>query len=174
MRKSVPSISLLVCLAVLAVALTGCDLIAQKATEKGLEAATGGAVSVNGDSVTIKGKDGEEATISNETKIPADFPKEVPMRDDGTVNAVITNQTPGGGTGYMLNIRFKVPQTELLEWYTTQLKEGGWKILTTVSTDDGGMVGAENGDLTINVVVGSETQDGFTSAITMQVAPKTR
>lgn len=174
MKRSALSVSLLVCFAVLAVSVTGCEMIAQKATEKGLSAATGGAVNVSGDSVTLKGKDGTEATVSGDNKIPADFPKDVPMRDDGTVNAVITNQAPGGGTGYMLNIRFKIPQTELLEWYNTQLKDGGWTIVSTVSTGDGGMVAAEKGDLTINVVTGSETQDGFTSVVTMQVAPKAK
>jgi hypothetical protein len=172
MKRTVLPSLLVICLAALALSATGCQLIAQKATEGALENATGGAVKVNGDSVTIKGKDGAEATVSGDTKIPADFPSEVPMRDDGTVKAVITNKTPSGGTSYMVNIRFKVPQTELLDWYKTALEAGGWTITSTVSTGDGGMVAAEKGTTSVNIVTGPDTSDGYTSAVTMQAGPK--
>jgi hypothetical protein len=172
MNRTVLSATLIICLAGVALSATGCQLIAQKATEGALEGATGGAVKVNGDSVTIKGKDGSEATVSDNTKIPADFPSEVPMRDDGSVKTVITNKTSGGGTGYMVNIQFKIPQNELLDWYKTELEKGGWTITSTVATGDGGMVAAEKGDLQINVVTGSENSDGYTSVLTMQVGPK--
>ena len=172
MKRTGLSALLVICLAALALSITGCQLIAQKATEGALESATGGAVKVDGDSVTIKGEDGAEATISDETKIPADFPSEVPMRDDGDVKAVITNKAPSGGTSYMVNIRFKVPQTELLDWYKTELESGGWTITSTVSTGDGGMVAAEKGDLSVNIVTGTDDSDGYTSAITMQAGPK--
>ena len=172
MKRTSLSVALVLCLAVLALALSGCQLIAQKATEGALESATGGAVKVDGDKVTIKGEDGAEATISDDTKIPADFPASVPLRDDGDVKAVITT-TVDGGNGYMLNIRFKVPQTELLEWYKTEFEKDGWKILTTVATGDGGMIAAEKDGITVNIVTGVDDSDGYTSAITMQVAPTT-
>jgi hypothetical protein len=172
MNRTVLSATLIICLAGVALSATGCQLIAQKATEGAIEGATGGAVKVDGDSVTVKGKDGSEATVSNDTKIPADFPSEVPMRDDGSVKAVITNKTGSGGTGYMVNIQFKVAQSELLDWYKTELEKGGWKITSTVATGDGGMVAAEKGDLQINVVTGSDNSDGYTSVVTMQVGPK--
>ena len=72
----------------------------------------------------------------------------------------------------MVNIRFKVPQTELLDWYKTEFEKGGWTITSTVSTGDGGMVAAEKDDLTVNIVTGTDDSDGYTSAITMQVGPK--
>ncbi len=172
MNRTVLSATLIICLAGVALSATGCQLIAQKATEGALEGATGGAVKVDGDSVTIKGKDGSEATVSGDTKIPADFPSEVPMRDDGSVKAVVTNKTGSGGTGYMVNIQYKIPQSELLDWYKTELEKGGWTITSTVATGDGGMVAAEKGDLQINVVTGSDNSDGYTSVVTMQVGPK--
>jgi hypothetical protein len=174
MKRIALSALLVICLAALGLSVSGCQLLAQKATEGALKTATGGAVDVKGDSVTLTGKDGSQATVSGDTKIPADFPSDVPMRDDGSVKAVITNQTPSGGTGYMINIRFKIPQTELLDWYKTELEKGGWKITSTVSTGDGGMVAAEKGDLTINVVTGSDNSEGFSSVITMQVSPKSK
>jgi hypothetical protein len=173
MKRTVLTGALVICLAGLALSTTGCQLIAQKATEGALKTATGGAVDVNGSSVTLKGKDGSQATVSGDTKIPADFPSEVPMRSDGTVKAVITNQTTNGKS-YMINIRFKVPQTELLDWYKTELEKGGWKITSTVATGDGGMVAAEKGAVAINVVTGSDNSDGFTSGITMQVGPSNK
>ena len=172
MKRTALSAALVICLAGLALSVSGCQLLAQKATEGALKTATGGAVDVQGDSVTIKGKDGSEATVSGDTKIPAGFPSEVPLRDDGTVKAVITNQTPSGGTSYMINIQFKVPQNELLEWYKTELEKGGWTITSTVATGDGGMVAAEKGDLQVNVVTAADNSDGFTSVITMQAGPK--
>jgi hypothetical protein len=173
MKRNALSASLVICLAALAISVTGCQLLAQKATEGAIKTATGGAVDVNGGSVTLKGKDGSQATVSGDTKIPADFPSDVPMRDDGTVKAVITNQT-ANGKSYMINIRFKVPQTELLDWYKTALLAGGWNVTTTVATGDGGMVAADKGDIGLNVVTGPDTTDGFTSAITMQVGPKAK
>jgi len=174
MKRTVMSLALVTCLALLALTATGCQMIAQKATESAIQGATGGAVNVKGDSVTIKDKDGAEATISNETKIPAGFPSEVPLRDDGNVKAVITSQASGGGTSYMVSIQFKVPQSEVLDWYKTELEKGGWTIGSTVNTGDGGMVSAEKGDLTLNVVTGSENSDGYTSVVTMQVGPKSK
>jgi hypothetical protein len=171
MKRTVLSVTLLICLTGLTLSVTGCQFIARKATEGAISGATGGAVNVNGDSVTIKGKDGSQATVSGDTKIPADFPSEVPMRDDGTVKAVVTSQA-SGGTGYMINIQFKVPQTELLDWYKTELEKGGWTVTSTVATGDGGMVAAEKGDLQVNIVTGSDNSDGFTSVVTMQVGPK--
>jgi hypothetical protein len=173
MKRTTLSAALVICLAALAISVSGCQLLAQKATEGALKTATGGAVDVNGSSVTLKGKDGSQATVSGDTQIPADFPSEVPMRTDGTVKAVITNQT-ANGKSYMINIRFKVPQTELLDWYKSELEKGGWTITSTVATGDGGMVAADKGNLGINVVTGSDSSDGFTSAITMQVGPKAK
>jgi hypothetical protein len=173
MKRTVLTGALIICLAGLALSTTGCQLLAQKATEGALKNATGGAVDVKGDSVTITGKDGSQATVSGDTKIPADFPSDVPMRDDGTVKAVITNQT-ANGKSYMINIRFKVPQTELLDWYKTELEKGGWNITSTVSTGDGGMVAADKGAVSINVVTGSDSSDGYTSAVTLQVGPSNK
>ncbi len=173
MKRRVLTAVVVACLAALAISATGCQLIAQKATEGAIKNATGGAVDVKGDSVTITGKDGSAATVSGDTKIPADFPSEVPMRDDGTVKAVITNQT-ANGKSYMINIRFKVPQTELLDWYKTELEKGGWTITSTVATGDGGMVAADKGALSVNVVTGSDSSDGYTSSITLQVGPSNK
>lgn len=172
MKRTVLLAALVLCLAVSALSVGGCDFIARKATEGAVKTATGGAVDVDGDSVTVKGKDGSEATVSNETKIPSGFPSEVPLKDGGSVKAAVTTQAPNGGTNYMLNIRFKVPQSELLEWYKSEFDEGGWKIISTVTTADGGMIAAEKGDLVVNVVTGSDTSEGFTSVLTMQVSPK--
>jgi len=170
MKRTALSATLIICLAALALSVTGCQLVAQKATEGALKTATGGAVDVKGDSVTLTGKDGSQATVAGDQKIPADFPSDVPLRDDGTVNAVITNQT-ANGKSYMINIRFKVPQNEVLDWYKTELEKGGWTITSTVATGDGGMVAADKGSISINVVTGSESTEGYTSVITMQVGP---
>jgi hypothetical protein len=171
MKRTVMSGTLIICIAAVALSVGGCQLVAQKATEGALKTATGGAVDVNGNSVTIKGKDGSQATVSGDTKIPADFPSDVPMRDDGNVKAVITNQT-AKGKSFMVNIQFKVPQSEVLGWYKTQLESGGWTITSTVTTGDGGMVAADKGDISVNIVTGSDNSDGYTSAVTMQVGPK--
>jgi len=172
MKRTALSVALLLCLVVFAATAGGCQLVAQKATEGALETATGGAVKVNGDSVTIKGENGE-ATVSNETKIPADFPASVPLRDDGSVQAVITTKVDGG-TAYMANIKFKVPQAELLTWYKSEFEKAGWKIVSTVTTGEGGMITAEKDGLSVSIVTGAESSEGFTSAITMQVSPKAK
>lgn len=174
MRRSVVSALLVLCLVGLALTATGCGFIARKATEGAVEGATGGKVKVNGDKVTVKGEDGSEATVGSETKIPDGFPSDVPMRDDGSVKAAVTSSAPDGGTSYMLNIRFKIPQSELLDWYKSEFEKGDWQIKSTVTTGDGGMVTAEKNDLMVNVVTGSDSSEGFTSVLTMQVGPKSK
>ena len=66
----------------------------------------------------------------------------------------------------------RVPDYEGFDYYTTQLKSGDWKTLSTVNTGDGGMVNAENGTLQVTVVVSKEQGDGFQSATQMTVSPK--
>ncbi len=59
--------NLVICMLALALALTGCQQVAQKATEKAVEQATGVQVSQRGDTVSVKGKDGESYTFGSQT-----------------------------------------------------------------------------------------------------------
>jgi hypothetical protein len=173
-KRTTLSSALVICLAVLALSASGCQLIAQKATGGALKSATGGAANVSSDSVTITGKDGSQATVAKEAKIPADFPAQVPLRDDGSVNAVITNKTPSGDTAYMVNVRFKIPQNEVIAWYKTEFEKAGWKITATVNSGDGGLIAAEKDNLVVTIVTAGESTEGFVSVATIQVGPKNK
>jgi hypothetical protein len=160
-------------LAVLLVGVGGCQAIAQKATEKAVQGATGGAVNVNGDTVTLKGTDGSQATIAKETSIPNDFPSDVPLYANGTVTAVVTNETPQG-KGYLVGIKYKDDTTTVLDWYNAEFKKGDWKVLSTVTTGDGGMISAENGTYSVTIVITKESSDGYLSSAQMTVGPATK
>jgi hypothetical protein len=172
MKRIALSGALIICLAGAVLPVSGCQLLAQKSKGTTISGATGGAVNATGDPVTIKGKDGAESTVSKDVKIPPDFPAAVPLRGDASVKAVLTNKAPNGGTAYMVNARFKIPEKEVLDWYKAEFEKAGWTITTTVTAGDGGMVAAEKDNLVVNVVTAPETREGFTSVIAMQVGPK--
>lgn len=171
MKRTVVVLALACALVVLAVGTTGCQFLAQKAAEKAVQGASGGAVNVSGDKVTIKGKDGSTATFAEGAKLPDDFPADIPMFKGGTVTGVVTNQTPDG-KGFLVGTKYKDPVADVLDFYTNELKSGDWKTLSTVSTGDGGMVNADNGTYQVTVVVGKESGDGFQSSTQMTVTPK--
>lgn len=148
--------------AVVAVSLTGCGFIAQKAsekvTEKAIEGATGNKVDINKDGVTVEGKDGGTATIGEDVKVPDDFPAEVPVYD-GTVKAAFT-----GDKSWTVSIETADKPQDILDFYQKKLDEGGFAKVSSMTTGDGGLYSAKKGNRTVQVVAttGSGNESGKT------------
>jgi hypothetical protein len=104
---------------VLALALTGCQMVAQKA----IEGATGVKVDKNGESVTITGKNGEQASIGS-GKVPDGFPTDVPVYQGPVTMGY--KQDQGGKVAYYVTLETPDPAKTVVDWYEKQLTDQGW------------------------------------------------
>lgn len=110
------------------VALVGCgltDRVIESATEKAFEKATGISVeeSKDGNTVTIKGQDGQEITLSDtEGKLVDDFP--LPLYPGATVgtSGTVTN---GDEVTYTAEILFKDDIAKVADFYQQALEDRG-------------------------------------------------
>jgi len=150
-------LAMLVVLALAALALVGCQQIAEQAvesaTEAAIEDATGNKVDIEEGSVSIEGTDGASVNIGDSAEVPADFPADVPVYE-GTVKAAVT--TPEG-----FNLTLETPDTaqQVLEFYQTKLEADGWTKEVSVSTADGGTYGAKKGERRVQVVAALQRGD---------------
>lgn len=148
---------LLVVVAGAALALVGCQQIAEQAvesaTEAAIEDATGNKVDIEDGSVSIEGTDGASVNIGDSAQVPADFPTDVPVYE-GTVKAAVT--TP---EGFNLALETRDAPQQVLDFYQTKLEADGWTKEVSVSTADGGTYGAKKGERTVQVVAALQRGD---------------
>jgi len=98
--------------------------------EKGKDAGT----------VTVTGKDGKTATLSfNQNKIPADYPKDVPIYGGAKV---VMSQTVSEKNGRNLMLESSDAADQIADYYKKELDRNGWKTETTVATGGMHMLGA--------------------------------
>lgn len=153
------AVVLAIALVFAAVAVGGCGTIAKKA----VEGATGVKVDNNGDSVTIKGDDGSESTISTaDGKLADDFPDPVPVYDgDITDSTVFSN---GGVSQWTANLTTSDSIDDVKAFYEQRLEAEGWKVTFNMDSGTGSdrtaAYGAELDDLTLTVTI--DDSDGKT------------
>lgn len=155
----------LVIVCVLAFSLVGCQKIAEKATEKAIEGATGVKVDTDKESVTITGEDGSSITAGSDGELPDGFPEDVPVYEGEIVSSLMTEGN------YTVAIETKDDATTVWDWYGTELESAGWTQTSEFKVDDGGMRSAEKGDMTLQVTVGAGT-DGEPTTVTIFTGTK--
>lgn len=154
---------------VAAVALVGCQAVAQKAAESAIKQSTGVDIQKNGNGASIQTSQGA-ASIGEGAKIPADFPSDVPVYQPSTVKAAVTDNSTGK-TGFVVNLESPDAKTTVFDWYKTQIPGKGWKVMNTVEAGGGaGGITAENATSTLVVAVADGSKGG--TNITLTVAPK--
>lgn len=124
-----------VCLVLSVVFLfAGCSSIAQKATETAVQKTTGVSVDKEGESVKVKGKDGE-SEVEMGQKLPDGFPDKFPIYEGAKVAAASKVSTDEGIT---FNVTFEVDRDlkEVAEYYKSTLPENGYTIKSTVEGQD--------------------------------------
>lgn len=116
-------------------ALTGCgtDTLSEKAAEKAAEKATGGKVDIDndGNDVTVKTDEGEFSTSS---KLPENFPKEVPLIEGTIQQAASVNQA--AGSGFSVMIKPKDSSGDLAAEIRSQMTGAGFR--STADANAGG------------------------------------
>lgn len=129
-----------------ALLLSGCGLVSkavdkasEKAVEKAVEKATGVSVDQNGNSVTVKGQDGQSVTIQNtEAKLPEGFP--IKAHSGGKV-ASGSSMKANGKTSWVVEIDFDSDIKPVADYYEKAYKDLGIAV-NRMDTDS-------NGDLTV-------------------------
>lgn len=146
-----------------AVAVSGCQNIAEKAieraTEEAIEGQTGNKVDIKDGGVTIQGEDGSTTNIGEGAEVPAEFPKDVPVYD-GTVLGAFSN-----ADSWTLNIETADDPKTVIEFYVAQLEKEGWAKESQADMGTGGMYSAKkDGNRTVTVVAAKgESADDKTS-----------
>ncbi len=127
MRRSTALVLILV-LAVVASLLSGCQQVAQKATEAAVEKATGVKVDTENQTITTTDKDGNTTQLSAaEGAYPDGFPSDFPEYPGGTVDSGLKGTT-NGQDSFTVIIKTPDAAKDVYEWYLTELEKAGWKI----------------------------------------------
>ncbi len=167
-----------VALALLAMVLSGCglaekaaDKVAEKAAEKAVEAATGVKVESDKNSVTVKGKDGEQVTFSNseDGKIPEGFPLPVYRGAKVLSGSDVKSE---GKTLWVVELQVKGDVTDVADFYEKAFQERGFEISRTDTDTDGEKmsllmgesdkestmttINSEDGVVTIGIMIGDK------------------
>jgi hypothetical protein len=147
--------------AILALSVTGCQVVAEQATKKAIEGATGVSVDENNKNVTITGKDGQKVTVSGqEGKLPEGLPSDFPNYE-GTIKSSGAMEANEGST-FTYSIATPDDVQKVVDFYKSKLTSAGWTITaSTTNTSNGevsGAVMAERGANKEEGVIVSVTQ----------------
>jgi len=149
-------VSLVLVLIVSAFALSGCEAIARKASERiaeeAIEGSTGDEVDITEDGVSFEGDDGTTATFSQSGEVPESFPKDVPVYEGTIITSVELNE------GFTLGIETDDAPGDIIDWYEKELGDDGWKQEMKVETGEGAMFGAKKGERTVQIATGAGTE----------------
>lgn len=155
------------CLLLLALAVSGCGAIAEKATETAIEQSTGVKIDKDGEQVTIEGEDGAVGAVGEDVKLPDDFPADVPVYE-GEIKAVIA-----GENQWTVSLETPDDAQTVLDFYAEKLAADGWKKEMTANTPDGGMYSASKGERAVSVAVSSGSgEDAGKTVVTMSASGK--
>ncbi len=166
MKQPIARIALSLLLAGLAVAVVGCQSIAEQATEAAVEQATGVKIDKSGDEVTIQGEDGTEMTASSAGDLPEGFPTDVPVYEGDIIASVKAAE------GYSVTIEAASDVSTVFDWYKTELDAQGWKIMSEVKVQDGGALSAEKGNQQLQVTFGADSGDANKTTISLITSTK--
>jgi hypothetical protein len=168
--KVILRVMLALTLAFALLAVSGCGLIAGRVVKSGVESATGVKVDESGGDVTVTGEDGSSMTSSSDGTLPDGFPTDVPVYKPGKITAGIVSDS-STGKGYMVGLETADAAGDVFAWYESEVPGAGWKVTTTMKTDDDGLISAEKGDqaLTVAVTAGG---GGSATTISITVGPK--
>ena len=137
-------VNLLLIVSVMAIFAFGCKSISEKASEKMVESIIGHDADIEVDedgngTITIKGEDGEEITLSSNTnEIPDNFPSDVYMVDGEIVVASSVNT--GGGDLITVSLFTDGEPNEVGKEITKNMEKEGWKTEMNTVTPEASML----------------------------------
>ncbi len=117
-------ITLMAVVATLLIAsVTGC----QRAAERAVEGVTGVRVEDDGDTVTMQTDEGEMTISGSETSLPDDWPSDMPVHGDGTIES---SSSVRQQDQVVFSVSWSTSDNfdEVHEWYTAEVVSNGWAI----------------------------------------------
>jgi hypothetical protein len=110
------------------ISMTGCGMIAQKATEAAVEGATGVKVDSNKQTITTTDKDGNTTELSSkEGAYPDGFPSDFPQYPGGVIEAGLKGTT-NGADSFTVIVNTPDSAADVFKFYVDGLEKAGWKI----------------------------------------------
>jgi hypothetical protein len=157
-----------------AVAPLGCKKIRekmeQKVAEKAVEGMTGGQVQIEGDKVTVNGKDGNGSVQFGTAKLPDDWPSEIPVYPGAKLLTAMTT-TDKGVSGHVLTLETTDSVDKVITYYKSKLS--GYKSMLDMSSGEGHTLALENDATHLQVNI-SATPQGNTKTNVFLLAGKGR
>jgi hypothetical protein len=177
MRRLTTLSLVLVLVVAAAVALSGCGMIAQKATQAAVEKTTGVKVDTNSGTITTTDKQGNTATLSTaQGTYPEGFPADFPQYPNGVVDSALKGST-GGKDSFTVIVKTPDAPKDVFAFYLTELEKAGWTIKNkmdgTTSDSAFGSITTEKGDLTGGVTL-SRSKDETATGIMIGLGPVTK
>ena len=152
--------------------LGGCQKATDTATEVAIETASGQKVDVerDGDKVTFKTEEGEMTTQAGVSlPLPADFPKDIYLPQDYTVNTVMEM----GGI-HMVSLMAPTPVPVLFKAASEAMQQQGWKQVTAMQHASGNaMLAFEKEKRHVSLSFNSNRQ-GAGTVVSVQMRDDTR
>jgi len=139
--------------AALSLPLGGCRKIQEKMAEKAAEKATGGEVDIDSKTGQVrmkqKGADGKETEVQlgQNSTIPADFPKAVPIYPGAKVIAAVSISQGEGG--HMVTLTTDDSVSQVSDYYKKNLT--GFKVDGEMSAGDTTILTMSSSELTVSV-----------------------
>lgn len=133
--------------------------ITRELTEKAINTKLGGdgSVDLSDNQLEVTGNNGETATYGKDVKIPADFPKDIPIYANGTIVATVHTEQ---GSSYTFTTKDSVD--DVLAWFGGELSSG-WTKGPEAHVTGGATYFFENDEATMSMF--AYEADGQTSAI---------
>jgi hypothetical protein len=145
----------------LLVAASGCKSPAEKEAERSVEETTGGQAKVDEKTgsveVKTKDKDGRETKVQfgPDSKIPDDFPKNVPIYPGAKIMSTVS--LAEGKNGHLITLESKDEPTQVLEYYKKNL--AGFKTDSELASGTESMLMMSNAELTVSLSITKSSGD---------------
>jgi hypothetical protein len=134
-------------------------MVGKSAAERAIEEATGGSVDIDGDGsdVTVKTADG---TYTGSSKIPENFPSDVPVYSDAKVQGSYA-VNGASGQGYTVALQTDDSLADVTAWYKREVVAKGWTVATEMTVEGSYILSATKDSRGLNVSVSAD-DDGVT------------
>jgi hypothetical protein len=169
--KALSVLAPLVLAAVFAVPSMGCKRLAEraaeKAEEKALEKSTGGQVSVDGKKGTLTiVTDAGEVMLGNTAKIPADFPKVVPVYA-GAQPKMAVQSAQNGKEAWTISLETPDSKDKVVAFYKANMS--GFTVASTMDMGTSSMTVYQSPKYDVTVMVSAEAK---TTGLSLSVSSK--
>jgi hypothetical protein len=166
---------ILVLLITTALVATACAKVAEKAVEKAVEKETGAKVNIDSGRGSVEIKTDEGTLKAGEQKLPADFPKDVPVYKPSTIVTSMTS-TLDGEKSVSVNLSTKDSVDKIVDFYGRELAKNGWTETTVFTGDQGGVAFAtlayEKGDNVVSISITKSAGEDETQMVLAHIQNK--